>query len=108
MNRLNIKALSVNEAFKGRRFKTDKHKAYEKEVLFSLPNIDSDFSGKICLLLDFGLSSKNADLDNCVKVFIDCLQKKYNFNDKQIYRLELTKEDVSKGDEYIKFLFTTY
>ena len=109
MNRIQVKALSINEAFMGRRFKTDKHKNYEKEVILLLPNkIDFDFSGKIALLLEFGLSSKNADLDNCVKVFIDCLQKKYLFNDKQIYKLDLEKWDVKKGQEYIRFKFKKY
>ena len=32
-----IKPLSINECFKGRRFKTDKYKRYERELLLILP-----------------------------------------------------------------------
>ena len=34
--RINIKPLSINCAFQGRRFKTPKYKAYEAEVLLKL------------------------------------------------------------------------
>lgn len=59
--------------------------------------------GKLSLFLRFGLSSKNADVDNPVKPFVDCLQKKYVFNDRQIYRLTVEKVDVAKGQEFIEF-----
>ena len=62
--------------------------------------------GRLCLLLRFGLSSKNADVDNPIKPFLDILQKKYGFNDRQIYRLTVEKEDVAKGYEYIEFTFS--
>jgi len=59
--------------------------------------------GKLSLFLRFGLSSKNADIDNPVKPFVDCLQKRYGFNDRHIYRLVVEKVDVAKGDEFIEF-----
>ena len=62
--------------------------------------------GRLQLRLEFGLSSKNADLDNPVKLFTDILQKKYGFNDRHIYRLEVEKVDVKKGKEYIEFELT--
>ena len=34
----------------------------------------------------FGVSSKNADGDNCQKAFQDMLAEKYGFNDRQIYK----------------------
>ena len=40
--RIDIKPMSVNEAWKGRRFKTDKYKGFEKEMLLKLPNIKID------------------------------------------------------------------
>lgn len=60
-------------------------------------------SGKLSLSLRFGLSSKNADIDNPIKSFVDCLQVKYNFNDRQIYQLTVEKVDVPKGKEFIEF-----
>jgi len=57
----------------------------------------------IGLEIEFGVSSKSSDLDNCVKSFLDVLQKKYHFDDKRVYRLILEKMDVKKGKEYIDF-----
>jgi len=39
MIRLNIKPLSVNQAWQGRRFKTHKYHVFERAVLLMLPNI---------------------------------------------------------------------
>jgi len=103
MPQLKIKPLSVNEAWQGKRFKTKAYKAYERDILIMLPKITNIENRPISLSLMFGLSSKNADIDNPVKCFVDCLQKKYGFNDRQIYRLTVQKFDVSKGDEYIYF-----
>jgi len=100
--RISIKPLSVNEAWKGRRFKTDAYKAYEKSVLLLLPKITAP-DGNILLQVTFGLSSKNADVDNPVKCFVDCLQKKYGFNDRKIYKMIVEKIDVGKGAEFIEF-----
>ena len=97
-----VKPLSVNACFQGKRFKTKLYKDYEKEILLSLKPMEVK-SGKLSLFLRFGLSSKNADIDNPVKPFVDCLQKRYGFNDRHIYRLEVTKEIVPKGEEFIEF-----
>jgi len=100
--RLLVKPLSVNACFQGKRFKTKAYKDYEKEILLSLKPMEVK-SGKLSLFLRFGLSSKNADIDNPVKPFVDCLQKRYGFNDRHIYRLEVIKEIVPKGEEFIEF-----
>lgn len=102
MPKVNVKPLSVNEAWQGRRFKTKKYDAYIKEVLLKLPKLKLEHD-KIELNLIFGLSSKNADIDNPVKCFVDCLQKKYEFNDKSIYKMTVEKIDVPKGKEFIVF-----
>jgi len=59
--------------------------------------------GKLKVYYEFGLSSKNADGDNCIKQFQDIISKKYGFNDKQIYDWRVKKVDTKKGGEYIKF-----
>jgi Holliday junction resolvase RusA-like endonuclease len=104
MNKINIKPLSVNQVWQGKRFKTKAYKDYEQEAWYLLPNKNIP-KGKLHLILEAGLSSKNADIDNIAKPFIDILQKKYIFNDKMIYKLDLIKKDVKKGEEYIKFNF---
>ena len=102
MHKINIKPLSVNEAWQGRRFKTPKYNRYINDILLTLPKLDLQFD-KIQLDLKFGLSNKNADIDNPVKCFVDCLQKKYGFNDRLIYKMVVEKIDVKKGDEFIEF-----
>lgn len=58
---------------------------------------------KLMLQLEFGFSNKLADVDGPVKLVTDILQKKYGFNDNQIYRLEVDKVIVPKGSEYWSF-----
>lgn len=102
MYKVDIKPLSVNKAWQGKRFKTKDYKSYESAVLLLLPKIEVT-AGNIELSIEFGFSNKQSDIDNPVKCFIDCLQKKYGFNDRHIYKLNLTKVDVEKGNDYIRF-----
>tara|TARA_R110002167_G_scaffold77312_1_gene214797 strand:- start:1283 stop:1609 length:327 start_codon:yes stop_codon:yes gene_type:complete len=105
--RINIKPLSVNQAWKGRRFKSDIYKKYEKELLFMLPNIEIP-AGKLELNVTFGLSSKLSDYDNPLKVFQDVLCKKCGFDDRRIYKGVIVKVDVKKGQEFIEFHIKKY
>lgn len=102
-----IKPLSVNEAWKGRRYKTDKYKHYENSVMWFLPRLDIP-EGKLSVNLEIGFSNSASDIDNPVKLFLDILQKKYSFDDKNIYKLCVTKKIVSKDKEYIKFKIESY
>lgn len=96
--RIDIKPLSVNEAWKGRRFKTDKYKSYERTMLMLLPkHFKKDWTK---LHIKIGVISLY-DIDNCLKPLIDVLQKKYGFNDRYITKLTVEKEVVKKGKEYI-------
>lgn len=101
--KIEIKSLSVNAVWQGKRFKTTAYKNYELSVMYLLPRKYVIQPGKLQLNLWVGYSSKAADIDNCIKPFIDILTRKYSFNDRQIYRLEIEKEIVKKGCEYIEF-----
>lgn len=99
--RINIKPLSVNDAWKGKRFKTDAYKAYETEMLVRLP------AGHLPnppyrVHYEFGFSNTLCDLDNPVKQTQDCLSKKYGFNDRDIYEAHIRKVIVKKGCEYVR------
>ncbi len=106
MIKIDIKPLSINKCWKGRRFKTKDYKEYEYQLLCLLPNNKKELFGKLKLKLEVevGYSSKNADVDNMLKPFIDVLQAKYCFNDRQIYEINIKKTDVNKKEEYIKFI----
>lgn len=103
-DRVEIKPLSVNKVWQGRRFKTKDYKKYEVEVINKLTECDlSDLKKPIELSMMVGLSNMNSDVDNIVKPFVDILQKKYGFNDRYIFRLIVEKILVPKGEEYIEF-----
>ena len=101
--RINIKPLSVNEAYKGRRFKTDKHKAFQTEFIYKLRPLKFNLKGKLSINLEFGFSSPLSDIDNPLKSTLDCLQKKYGFNDRQVFEMNVKKTKVEIGKEYIDF-----
>lgn len=92
----------MNEAFKGRRFKTDAYKIYERDLLFLLPKFAMP-AKPYSLILNFGMSTLNADIDNPVKLFQDVLQKKYAFNDRDVMQLHVYKTKTEKGKEFINF-----
>lgn len=103
MHKLNIKPLSVNQAWQGRRFKTKAYKSFERDLLLILPSIKIDSKIKMHLNLKFGFSNKLSDLSNPLKLVEDILSKKYGFNDRMIYKISMEKEIVKKGQEYILF-----
>ncbi len=99
---IKIKPLSVNLAWKGRRYKTQNYVQYERDVYYLLPK-QVNITNK--LYIDLGFSSNASDIDNPIKPFLDILQKKYQFNDNKIEILHIEKHTVEKGEEYIKFWF---
>ena len=105
MHQINIKPLSVNLAWQGKRYKTIEYKVYERMIMYDLPKLEIP-EGNLRLELEFGLSNANADLDNPVKPFLDILQKKYGFNDSRIYEATIRKKIVPKTKEYTRFLIT--
>ena len=102
MHQINIKPLSVNKAWRGKLSKTPTLMKYNRDIGLILPRIKVP-EGFLRLSIEFGFSSKASDIDNPLKPFIDCLQNKYGFDDKNIYELAIKKEVVKRGNEYIKF-----
>jgi Holliday junction resolvase RusA-like endonuclease len=102
---IETKPLSVNMAWRGRRFRTDAYKNYEVGVMRMLPKIKTP-EPPYKVYYEFGFSSKGSDIDNPIKCFQDILVKKYKFRDQDIYELHVVKKIVPKGGEYIKFTIT--
>lgn len=71
-----------------------------------MPPINIKFKNNLKLDIVFGFSTSTADIDNPLKPLLDCLQKKYGFNDRSIYELHVKKEIVKKGKEFIQVKFT--
>ena len=74
MFKIDIKPLSVNEAFTGKRHRTKKYNQFKRDLLFLLPNIEVP-DGDLFVQFEWGLSSKGSDIDNPLKPFIDVLQE---------------------------------
>jgi len=100
--KVNLKPLSVNDAWQGKRFKTPKYKQYEKNCLLMLPSLKVS-NNRLKISIEYGFSNKMSDVDNPTKLILDILQKKYGFNDNKIYELHLIKKIVEKGNEYFSF-----
>jgi len=106
MHRVDIKAISVNNAYRGRKFKTAENKAYFLNLFHLLPkNVDIPNKKNIKLRIVFGYSNVLTDIDNGLKPFIDVLQSKYEFNDRYIFELSVKKEITPRTKEFVTFEF---
>lgn len=104
--RVNIKPMSVNEAWKGKRYKTEEYKQYTTDLLWLLPKIKVP-EPPYQIRFVFGFSSTLSDWDNPVKPTQDVLCKKYGFDDKLIRKAVVETEIVPKGKEYFEFEIKT-
>lgn len=100
--KLNEKPLSINEAWQGKRFKTPAYKRYENAMILLMPKGKVDTEQMLRVEFFFGFSNKASDLDNPVKLLMDIAQKKYGFNDKMVFELNVRKCIVKKGEEFIQ------
>jgi Holliday junction resolvase RusA-like endonuclease len=98
-----FKPMSVNEAWKGKRYRSDKYNAYKLAVGCLLPKHVIIPDGLLKVYYEFGLSSNGGDWDNPVKPLQDILQEAYQFNDSRIMEASVKKVIVPKGSEYIRF-----
>lgn len=107
MIKIDIKPLSVNDAWKGRRYKTKEYLTYEKSVLFLLPKILIPLK-PYSIHFEFHFSNAASDVDNPLKPILDIIQKKYQINDKDIFKLKAEKKIVKQGEECILFKIENY
>jgi hypothetical protein len=105
--KINIKPLSVNEAYRGRRFVTDKKLEFNAKMYRLLPDNIQIPDAPYFVHFIFGFSSKNSDWDNAIKSCQDCIANKYKFNDRLIRRGLVDIEIVPKGKEFISFKIET-
>lgn len=108
MTRIDEKPLSVNEAWKGQRYKSNEYKAYQSKLLWLLPRKIDIPTPPFEIYFRFGFSSAASDWDNPVKPLQDILAKKYGFNDKLIRRAIVDTEMVPKGKEFFEFELKTF
>ena len=87
-----IKAMSVNDAFQGRRFKTPECKQYEEDLWMLLPRMEK-VMGRVRIVYRFFLVNHAlTDFDNLIKITQDILVKKgYIEDDRKIYDAHIQK-----------------
>lgn len=107
MIKIDITPLSVNKAWQGRRWKTKDYLNYEKSCLFLLPKMELP-KPPYHFIYEFGFSNLNADLANPEKLISDIICKKYGIDDRHIYKMEMEKKIVKKGQEYVKIEIIPY
>ena len=107
MVRIDLKPLSVNDAYRGRRFATKELTQYKSDLGWLLPKMEVP-KGPLAVRYVFGLSSIGADGDNCIKAFQDVIAEHYGFNDRVIYHWDVTKVDVPRGKEFVEFELSTH
>ena len=89
---------------RGRRtFKSADYVAFQNEIRDQLMGTEWKFgTDQVIVKVTAGFSNRGADLDNCIKPILDTYQNIYKeFNDNKVYKIELNKDIVQKGDEYL-------
>lgn len=88
-----VKPLSNNRMWQGRRFKTPEYEAYERELGFLLPRGVAPVLGRVEVRYRFFVKNdKLADADNMVKPLQDILVKRgFIEDDRFIYRFSVEK-----------------
>lgn len=98
-----IEPLSVNKAYKGRKYSTKEHKAWKSAFKIKLAEADIGEFEQLYVFCEYGVNNMNADVDNPNKPVIDVLQEFYGFNDRYIVHLHNKKVVAGKGNEYVAF-----
>lgn len=106
--RIDLKPLSVNDAYTGKRYSTEEKRIFNRQCDILLPNNYKIPEPPFQIYFKFGFSSKASDYDGPIKVVQDSIAKKYKFNDKLIRRAIIDTEYVKKGKEYFEFKIETY
>lgn len=103
-----IKPLSVNEAWQGRRFKTEKYKTYCNNAQWLLPKHITIPDGRLKITFIFYVSNARSDWDNPIKPIQDIIFKRYGIDDSRIFCGAVVKVIVKKGHEKIEFKIEEY
>ena len=87
-----------------RTFKSPEYVAYQNEIRADLIGTAWPFkTDPVSFLVNAGLSNRGADIDNVIKPILDTYQGIFEeFNDNKVYYVELHKEIVKKGEEFLR------
>ncbi len=112
MIKLQIKPLSANNIWKGRKIKTKDYIKYERIIAYYVEQLTELIkipeAKKLIFVIRFGFSSRGSDVSNPIKATEDVLQNLLSYNDNQTYLLIAEKTIVPKGEEFFEFEFYSY
>jgi len=101
----NIKPLSVNKVWQGRRFKTKIYQEYEREMSMLLreQRVPRDsLSGRLVITIIFCLkNAERTDFDNLLKPLLDILVKNDIIADDRFIWKAIIKKKKAKKDKII-------
>lgn len=108
LQKIDLRPLSVNEAWQGRRFKTKAYKEYEKNLLSLLPQMKA-IEKPYSVIIYFYFGSPMRDIDNPVKLILDVMQKKWKWlNDRDIIQIKLKKFSTDKGNDHFYYRIESF
>lgn len=107
MIRFKVKPLSVNQAFKGKRFRTGAARLFFDRVILAWrelkksirPNLPK--KGHLFVHYRYGVSNMGTDADNPTKSFQDALFFALGENDKRVRFMLIEKVKAPKSEEFI-------
>ena len=110
--RIPIRALSVNKAFYGRKVLTEEARLYKEKFAYLL-NANKPCGdipdGDLIIIFEFGLSQyKRSDVDNCIKIALDCICSHLKIDDRIFVGIACRKVRVKNGREYISFIIKSH
>lgn len=99
--KVDIKPLTVNRAWLGRRFKSKEYKDYERDVLFLLPKDITPIDGPVEIRYRFHVKNhKMCDWDNPIKPLQDVLVKAGILKDDRFIYLGMGQKVPSTRDYF--------
>lgn len=107
-----VAALSTNKMYAGQKRRSVYYKAFRKKIFNFLSESKEyrrnqvSLKGNLVLKMEVGFSSPLSDLSNVIKSIEDILVAFYDFDDRQIVRIEMDKVLVRKGDEYMDIVIS--
>ena len=99
--------MTVNQAWKGRRFRSDLYTVFRTKLLLLLRRLKPRMPKKSIRLFahyKWGVSNIRTDVDNPTKPFQDVLFDHSGLKDEHVHFLILEKHKTPKGKEYIEFV----
>ena len=103
---IKARALTVNKAWQGRRFKTKEYESFEKEVMYQLPKMQ--VKGEVEMSYKFRLKNYAiTDVSNLLKCLEDIIVKAGLIEDDRKV-VKIIAEKMKNNDESIQILIKQY